>query len=94
MSFPAARIFDVCTGHDGYRSRPATQGSPDTFINARAAHRQGDAWSTHCNVSCHSGVLATGSTKCFVNGRPLGRVNDAVNCGSRVATGSNDVFVD
>jgi uncharacterized Zn-binding protein involved in type VI secretion len=30
----------------------------------------------------------------FVNGKPLGRIGDAVACGSEVATGSGNVFAD
>jgi len=38
-----------------------TGGSPDVFINGRAAHRQGDSQS-------HGGVQFGGSSTVFVNG--------------------------
>jgi uncharacterized Zn-binding protein involved in type VI secretion len=33
-----------------------------------------------------------GSGKVFVNGKPLARIGDDVNCGSVAAQGSGDVF--
>nr|AKN37320.1 hypothetical protein [Vibrio sp. 1F_97] len=48
----------------------------------------------HCDPSpsCHAGSLSGGSSSVFVNGKPLGRVGDAVDCGSVVAAGSSNVF--
>ncbi len=94
MGFPAARINDMCTGHSGYRPRLAIQGSPDIFIDGRAVHRQSDRWASHSNgQSCHDGTLASGSSVIYANGLQQGRVTDPVTCGSRVATGSPDIFL-
>lgn len=88
-----ARNGDTCTGHAGFPPRAALSGSPNVFINGRAAHRVGDEWATHCaGSSCHSSTLAAGSAKVFVNGQPLGRIGDAIACGSAVAAGSANVF--
>jgi len=38
----AARYADICTGHDCWPSRPNDEGSPNTFINNKKAHRVGD----------------------------------------------------
>ena len=88
---PAARQGDLCTGHPGSPPRPATQGSPNVFINGRPAHRQGDRWKRHGG---HNSVLGEGSPSVFTNGRAQGRQGDRVQlpCKSRVAQGSPNVF--
>lgn len=93
MAKGAARLRDMCTGHGPYPPRPNCQGSPDVFINSLPAHRKTDSWLIHCHISCHTGMLATGSPTVFTNGLAQGRIGDSVNCGSRVATGSPDTFV-
>lgn len=89
-----ARLGDICTGHGNWPARPSTSGSSNVFINGKPAHRQGDSWAVHCNPdpSCHSSVLAAGSSSVYVNGKPLGREGDPVACGSKVASGSPNVF--
>ena len=91
---PAARLNDICTGHDDWPPRPNVQGSPNVFVNNRNWHRQGDSWEVHCNpeMICHAGVLASGSSTVFVNKKQAGRIGDPVSCGSSVATGSENVF--
>jgi uncharacterized Zn-binding protein involved in type VI secretion len=37
-------------------------------------------------------MLASGSQQVFANGKQVGRVTDPVTCGSRVASGSQDIF--
>jgi uncharacterized Zn-binding protein involved in type VI secretion len=39
-------------------------------------------------------MLASGSQQVFANGKQVGRMNDPITCGSRVASGSQDVFFD
>ena len=93
----AARLADKCTGHNCYPSRPNIQASTNVFINGRGAHRQGDRWAVHCKRCgirrCHDSILARGSPTVFTNGRQAGRINDPVACGSRVMTGSTNVFI-
>ena len=90
----AARLNDVCTGHGCFGSRPNVQGSPNVFINLRNAHRQGDAWASHCcGPPCHGSTLAAGSSTVYTNLKQQGRIGDPVACGSAVATGSPNVFV-
>ena len=91
---PAARLHDICTGHDDWPPRPNIEGSPNVFVNNRNWHRQGDAWEVHCNSipECHAGVLASGSSTVYVNNKQAGRIGDPVDCGSSVATGSPNVF--
>jgi uncharacterized Zn-binding protein involved in type VI secretion len=67
------------------------------FINRLAAHRVGDGWAPHtCPAipETHASRLATGSPTVFVENRRQGRIGDRVACGSAVATGSQDVFID
>ena len=92
----AARYGDSCTGHGCWPPRANAAGSPDVFINGRAAHRVGDPWPAHTCPSSpetHGGSMAGGSPNVFVNGRALARIGDPVSCGSSVATGSADVIV-
>jgi uncharacterized Zn-binding protein involved in type VI secretion len=92
---PAAkRLGDICTGHGCWPPRPNVEASPNVFVNGIAAHREGDAWDIHCcDASCHSSVLATGSSTVFINGKPAARIGDPVACGSLVAQGSSDTFI-
>lgn len=93
MSRSACRYGDFCTGHGCWPSRQNDQASDSVFINGLGAHRVGDHWVTHCCVSCHDGLLSTGSPNVFVNDKKLGRVGDQISCGSLVMTGSPNVFV-
>ena len=88
------RLGDLCGGHGAFPPRTSTSASSNVFINGIGAHRKGDSWSVHCDPSpsCHAGALADGSATVFVNGLPLGRIGDPVDCGSSVATGSPNVF--
>lgn len=88
------RLGDLGSGHGGFSPRPSTSASGDVFVNGIAVHRQGDSWAVHCDSTpaCHGGSLAAGSGSVFVNGLPIGRVGDPVDCGSTVATGSENVF--
>ncbi|WP_313453326.1 PAAR domain-containing protein [Stutzerimonas nitrititolerans] len=87
------RLGDVCSGHGSFPSRPNISASPNVRINRKGAHRVGDAWAVHCDpTSCHGGVEATGSGTVRVNGKPLARVGDQVDCGSTCAQGSPNVF--
>jgi uncharacterized Zn-binding protein involved in type VI secretion len=91
----AVRLGDSCTGHGPFPPRANDSASSNVFINGRGAHRIGDHWVMHCDPlpSCHDGSAATGSSSVFVNGRALCRVGDQVSCGSAMASGSPNVFV-
>ena len=72
-------------------------GSPNVYINGRAAHRQGDL----IDISCPhggSGKSASGSRSVFINGKPATRTGDSTIClvcgqGGSHSNGSNDVFI-
>ena len=82
----------VCTVGDNHICGSVdTGGSPDVFINGRAAHRVSDGDS-------HGGIQAEGSSSVFSNGLGFARIGD-MNGGCPVpcepnaeATGSPDVF--
>ena len=57
----ATRVEDINTGHDSCAPVPLVSGSPDVFINGRAAGRVGDS------VSC-GGSVAEGSPNVFIGG--------------------------
>lgn len=91
----AARKGDKDTGHGCWPPRPSTQGSETVFINNIPAHRQGDAYASHCcpKKGCHGSVLSKGCSSVFVDNKPQGRKGDPVACGGVVAQGSPDVFI-
>jgi uncharacterized Zn-binding protein involved in type VI secretion len=90
------RVGDMSAGHPHcYPPTPAVSGSPDVFVNGKAAVRVGDSWATHgaCPVhSPHSGSSSSGSSSVFVNGKALCRVGDSISCGDTMAQGSPNVF--
>ncbi|WP_116131180.1 PAAR domain-containing protein [Tropicimonas sp. IMCC34043] len=88
------RRGDMGTGHADWPARASVGGSGDVFVNGIPVHRNGDGWAVHCNPpgQCHASALAGGSSTVFANGKGGGRVGDAVACGSKVATGSGNVF--
>ena len=84
-----ARFEDLCTGHGCHPPRKNTGSSPDVYANSKLVHRRGDSWGVHvCPprvLAPHGSVLKSGSKTVFANGKPIGRVNDPVACGSYVA---------
>ena len=92
---PAARLGDLCTGHDNCPPRQLITASENVCVNGRGAGRVGDQYSSH---SClehppHSDYIASGSSTVFINGIPAGRVNDEVAIAGSVMTGSENVFI-
>ena len=81
----AARLGD--TGSGSGRHFWVAQGSPDVFINGRAALRAGDSYDA---PGC---VLAQGSATVFINGRAAGRFGDAISGGGDHITGSPTVLI-
>ena len=72
---------------------PTAATAQPVFVNGIAAHRQSDAWATHCcGESCHDGKLAAGSSTVYCNDLQLCRIGDPVSCGSVAASGSPNVF--
>lgn len=90
----ATRLNDQCTGHGCFPPRANTSASSNVIINGKGAHRQGDSWATHCcGPPCHGGSTSSGSPSVFVNGKAKARIGDPVDCGSAIAAGSSNVFL-
>ena len=98
----AARYNDSCTGHGCWPSRKSIQpdpakDNPNVFINGLPAHSVNDKWASHTWTKkpheTHSGVLAAGAARVYVNGKQLGYIGAPISCGGSVATGSPDVIV-
>lgn len=91
----ATRLGDKDTGHDACPPTALVTGSPDVFINGKAAGRVGDSYAPHgcINHPSHSGTIASGSSSVFINGKAAGRVGDPVSCGGSVAEGSSNVNI-
>lgn len=90
----ATRLNDSCTGHGCFPPRANTAASSDVIINGKGAHREGDNWAAHCcGPPCHGGTTASGSPDVFVNGKAKARIGDPVDCGSAIAQGSGNVFL-
>ena len=87
-------VGEECCSHS--RAGTNSEGSPNVFINGKAAHRLGDGGSCNCP---HGGFFSStaASETVFVNGKGLTRVGDGTTCqscgmpGSHVA-GSPNVF--
>ena len=90
-----ARVGDPGVVHcSGYN---IAAGSPDVFINNRAAARVGDPSTAHQvpggkRCGTHSSTIASGSRDVFINGRAMARVGDPLAACTRIAAGSIDVF--
>lgn len=96
----AARVGDLCSGHDGFRPKPFIQGSGNVFVNGKPLVREGDTRDVHISgSSSHSSAvpIGHGSSTVKVNGLGAVRIGDHVdqdpNCLSFAAQGSGNVFI-
>lgn len=88
-----AKFGAICSGHQCWPPRNNTEASTDVLVNGLGVIRVGDPWNVHiCDENVHAGAVAAGSGSVFVNGQPVARIGDAINCGSIIAEGSTDVF--
>lgn len=92
----ACRKSDTASGHGCFPDSAAIGGSSNVGINGIAALRQSDAVAPHGCGKCtpHGRAVSGGSPTVFVNGRPLARLGDEIDCGGSMAAGSGDVFAD
>jgi len=87
------RKTDICTGHGCYPSRPSATWSSNVFVNGLEVERRTDTMQSHCCKSCHGGVHL-GEHTVFANNLDIQVIGDPIDCGSNVAEGSGDVFVE
>lgn len=84
---------DICSGHDGFNSRPAITGSLTVFVDGIPVVRTSDVWGQHTDgFTVHQGQSVVGSMTVFVEGLPLMRQMDVISCGSTCAMGSLTTF--
>jgi uncharacterized Zn-binding protein involved in type VI secretion len=90
----ARKDVDVCTGHDACPPRKAIEGSPDVFLDGHAVVRLGDLWESHgCPAHTpHKGRVVQASSEVTVNGLPVVRVGDPLDCGGTVKTGCEALY--
>ena len=67
------------------------QWSPNVFAEGLNVIRKSDKWVEHCTTDCHIPTQAGGSATVFVNGLPLARVGDELDCGDEIANGAGTV---
>ncbi|MFQ6552617.1 PAAR domain-containing protein [Aestuariibius insulae] len=94
----ATRLGDIGSGHDCHFPPTASiAASPDVNVDGIPVVRQGDDYAPHACPSClappHSRTLSGGSGTVFINGKPAGRVGDAISCGGAADTGSSTVSI-
>jgi uncharacterized Zn-binding protein involved in type VI secretion len=77
-----------------------SQGSPNVFINGRNAMRAGDDFALSCTglplnhpYWPFKVLIAEGSAKFYINGKPAARVQSKMVCGAHVAVGSHNTFI-
>ncbi len=80
------RVGDSHNSGDDRDPSVLQAGSPDVFVNGRAAGRVGDAYANGHSIS-------SGAAHVFINGRAAARIGDAVSCGGTVTGGSGSVII-
>ena len=102
MAKPAARTTDPHSPHSPCAPGKCGMGSENVIIENKLAYRVGDKTFPHgvpvptlTGYTCvpHTTVLTNGSSKVYVNNRPLGRVGDAHSCGVTIVSGASKVLV-
>jgi uncharacterized Zn-binding protein involved in type VI secretion len=81
---------DKSAGHDGYPPRAPDSGAQSTVtINSILATVVGAHYPYHPD---HDGRASTGSSTVFIEGKPIHRIGDDIDCGDVSAAGSRNVF--
>lgn len=99
MANNAVRKNDMTSGHSCFPPQQIIGGSPNVFVNNRAAIRQGDKVEEHtCGLEAHAAIteIKDGHRTVFINGIPPTRLGDKMDkslpCESIVITASSNVF--
>jgi uncharacterized Zn-binding protein involved in type VI secretion len=92
---PACTRVDVdkSAGHC-YPSRAADEaGQSSVHINSLLATVVGAHYPAHtCGLVTHDGYASTGSSTVSIEGKPIHRIGDDIDCGDVSASGSRNVF--
>lgn len=101
---PVSREKDKTTGHSTYSPRatlgPGAGCSTNVLVNKLGAVHEGSGWQPHGQSEEYPGdphpyetthKTTGGSSKVYVNGKPIGRIGDPVE-GDTIAMGSQNVF--
>ena len=65
--------------------------SINVFVNSRGVHRLGDLWPLP-SLATPLVTTTSGSSKVFVNNKPVARQNDSLSCGSICLECSDNVI--
>jgi uncharacterized Zn-binding protein involved in type VI secretion len=95
------RLGDLSTGHGCFPpTNLVATAATKSYINGILVGLQDQAsqFSTHtCGNSTHpqnSRYISSGSTKSFIEGKPVARIGDDIACGDACAQGSPNSFVE
>lgn len=84
--------------HSTYTVSVPVKGSGTVFVNTFGAMRRGDSFTAHTNTvipyDTHYPKVAIGSPTVYVEGIPIARDGDPLDCGDVCDLGSVDVFAD
>lgn len=95
------RLGDTSTGHGCFPpTNLVTTAATKSYINGILVGLQDEAsqFSTHtCGNSTHpqnGRFISSGSTKSFIEGKPVARIGDNISCGDACGQGSHNSFLE
>jgi uncharacterized Zn-binding protein involved in type VI secretion len=95
------RLGDLSTGHGCFPpTNLVTTVATKSYINGKLVGLQDEEsqFSTHvCGIVVHpqnSRYISSGSSKTYIEGKPVARIGDDIACGDACAEGSPDSFVE
>ena len=92
MASSVALIGSKTKGKDNSNPSMIIQGSHNVYVNGVAVAYEGSKIAPHKRgKSYHDGSVSKGSSKVYVNGRPIARINDPISCGDEIKDGSSNV---
>lgn len=84
---------DLSAGHCFPARAADSAGQSTVSINSILATVVGAHYPAHtCGVVTHDGYASGGSSTVFIEGKPIHRIGDDIDCGDVSAAGSRNVF--
>ena len=80
-------------GHDGFPPTTSVGGSDYITIDGKPVIVEGTRFVQHCNNSCHTPVAIEGSDYISIDGIAVCEIGNLLDCGDRIATGSDFVTI-